>query len=134
MTYLKPKLFSIGSYRDSRGFLGVIQGLDLPFSIERVFWLDEVPPGTVRGGHAHVESQQVLICTHSIIKASLEDLKGETFDFELVNDQSALYIPPKVWGSFLFENDARAIALASDPFSEEDYIRDYQSFKALAIG
>jgi len=127
-----PYIIPLNKHQDERGMLGVVQDQDLPFDIKRVFWLDQVPPNTSRGGHAHHESQQVLICTHGTIKASLEDVEGQYYEFELKDSREALFIPAQVWGVYLFVDDARALALASNQFDERDYIQDYDIFKSIA--
>ncbi len=127
-----PYTIPLKKHQDERGILGVVHHKDLPFVIKRVFWLDKVPSNTSRGGHAHHESLQVLICTHGTIKASLEDLEGKRYEFELKDSKEALFIPAQVWGVYLFVDDARALALASNQFDERDYIHDYEVFKAMA--
>ncbi len=126
-----PFLFAVKEYRDSNGIIGIVEDSEIPMAIRRVFWLTEVPDNTTRGGHAHHQSQQVLICSQGEIMVKLEDLQGRSFDYCLKPKGLALYIPPLVWGEYTFDKSARAICLASDLFDEGDYIRDYQVFKRL---
>lgn len=128
---LEPFFVPIKEHSDPRGLLGVVEDQELPFTIRRVFWLSEVPENTMRGGHAHHRSQQILICVKGSIKAHLEDIKGQQFEFRLQSQSQGLFLPPLFWGSFEFGSDTQAIALASDYFDEADYIRNYQDFKKL---
>ena len=126
-----PFLLEVKEYQDPNGIIGIVEDNEIPMAIRRVFWLTEVPDNTIRGGHAHHQSQQVLICFQGEIKVKLEDLKGRSFNYSLKPQGQALYIPPLVWGEYTFDKSAQAICLASDLFDEDDYIRDYQVFKSL---
>ncbi|MDH3708719.1 MAG: FdtA/QdtA family cupin domain-containing protein [Cyclobacteriaceae bacterium] len=126
-----PFLFAVKEYRDSNGIIGIVEDSEIPMAIRRVFWLTEVPDNTMRGGHAHHQSQQVLICFQGEIMVHLEDLTGKGYDYCLKPQGQALYIPPLVWGEYTFHKSAQAICLASDLFDEDDYVRDYQVFKSL---
>ena len=132
MNLLKaPFLVPVKEYCDEKGALRVTQEGDLPFSLKRVFWITQVPEDTLRGGHAHHSSQQVLICTQGQIEVNLEDLQGQRYQYHLEPGQPGLFIPALCWGEFIFKSEAQALCLASDEFDESDYIRDYRQFKEL---
>jgi dTDP-4-dehydrorhamnose 3,5-epimerase-like enzyme len=124
-----PRLIEFKSKIEPRGNLSFTEGIEaVPFDIKRVYWLYNVPENQQRGGHAHKSSEQVIICTKGQIKISLESQKGEELNFVLDRPRIGLYIPPLWWGKMLFLEDAIMIGLASDDFSEEDYIRNKSDF------
>ena len=125
----KPELYTFKSIIDARGNLSFMEvSKDIPFEIRRVYWLYEVPEKQIRGGHAHKTSHQVIICTKGYIGVSLESKEGEVIDFSLDTPDKGLYIPPMWWGKMIFHQQATMIGLASDEFSEEDYIRNREDF------
>lgn len=124
-----PRLIEFKSKIEPRGNLSFTEGIEeVPFDIKRVYWLYDVPEGQQRGGHAHKTSEQVIVCTKGQIKVHLESKEGEELDFVLDTAGVGLYIPPFWWGKMLFLEQAIMIGLASDDFSEEDYIRTKSDF------
>ena len=128
----QPYWISLGNFRDTRGFMGILEDHEIPFEVSRIFWISQVPDNTVRGGHAHRTSEQLLICIAGIIEVELEGLSGVKHEFRLTpaSDQ-ALYLPPLYWGHYTFCKQAVALCMASDGFDEADYIRNYQEFERL---
>ncbi len=127
----KPVLITIQKHGDHRGTVNVLEDPALPFRVKRIFWLSQVPDHTHRGGHAHYQSEQILVCTYGSVKVMLEDLSSNFYHFELDSPGQGLFLPPLHWGIYRFEDQARAFCLASDCYNEEDYIRDYQLFQRL---
>lgn len=128
----KPILISCSNYKDSRGNMSILEDTCLPFKVRRYFWICHAPENTIRGGHAHKSSKQLLICLNGCIEVHLEGLSGNQQRFKLESEQNKLlYLPPLYWGSFCFKNNAMAFCMASDPFDEADYIRDYREFEKL---
>lgn len=125
----KPELYEFTSKSDPRGNLNFLEELkDIPFEIKRVYWLTQVPEQQVRGGHAHKTGEQVIVCTQGVVEAVLEDREGNVMSFTLDNPSKGLYIPPLWWGKMLFKGNAMLLGLASDEFSEKDYIRNKADF------
>ncbi len=128
----QPFYLPLGNCQDARGLLGVLEYKHLPFQVQRIFWIRNVPANTTRGGHAHRTSEQVLICIKGIVEVELEDIAGKKQQFRLSHDNHrGLYLPPLYWGYYKFKNQAVALCLASDCFDESDYIRDYHEFKKM---
>ena len=126
----KPELFEIRTIADSRGSLGFLEELkDIPIEVKRVYWLYDVPEQQVRGDHAHKTGEQVIICTAGTVEVVLESRAGEVFSCSLSSPDMALYIPPLWWGRMLFKDKAMLLGLASDEYSEDDYIRNRSEFK-----
>ena len=47
---------------DKRGNLSIVEEFkNIPFKIERVYWIYDVPGGEVRGGHAYKKSEEFII-------------------------------------------------------------------------
>ncbi len=125
----KPELYSFSQKPDARGNLSFLEELkDVPFEVKRVYWLYDVPEQQVRGDHAHKTGEQVIVCLTGQIEVVLESREGDTFSCTLSERDKGLYIPPLWWGKMLFKGRAMMLGLASDEFSEEDYIRNRKDF------
>lgn len=125
----KPELYTFNQIIDSRGNLSFLEELkDVPFEVKRIYWLNDVPEQQVRGGHAHKTGEQVIICTQGIIEVVLESKDNQRLTYTLDQPDKGLYIPPMWWGKMLFKDKAMLLGLASDEFSEEDYIRNREEF------
>lgn len=119
-----PIIFEFNGVLEPRGHLNYLEELkDVPFEVKRVYWLTAVPEQQVRGGHAHKTGEQVIVCLNGMVEVLLEDREGKVMSFTLDDPNKGLYIPPMWWGRMLFKNNAMLLGLASDEFSEEDYIR-----------
>ncbi len=111
----------------SLGFISIAE--ELPFEIKRVYWTYYAPHEVIRGHHAHKELSQVIFAVSGSIKFELEDLTREKFSFILDSPEQGLYIPKLHWRTMQFSHNAVLLCLASELYSEEDYIRDYDSFR-----
>ncbi len=112
------------------GYLVPVEALkDVPFEIKRVYYIFDVPRNFERGFHAHKKLHQVLICLNGSVKVMVEfGSKSEIFN---LNDPSVgLYVGPLVWREMYdFSKGSVLLVLASDYYKEEDYIRDYETYK-----
>lgn len=125
----KPELYTFSEKPDPRGNLGFLEELkDVPFEVKRVYWLYDVPEQQVRGDHAHKTGEQVIVCLSGQIEVVLESKTGDTFSCSLHEPNQGLYIPPLWWGKMLFKGRAIMLGLASDEYSEDDYIRNRKDF------
>ena len=115
------------------GYISVAENDDklLPFAIQRIFWTYYTPESIVRGRHAHYRTQQVIIAATGRITVTTEQAKGDIQTFQLENPQVGLYIPPFCWHTMLYSHTAVQLVLASQPYDEADYIRDYNQLRAL---
>ena len=104
----------------------------LPFAPQRIFVIHDVPPGGTRGGHAHRRQHQLFLMVKGCCTATIDD--GRTCSQERLSAvQQALYLPPLTWLTLGdFSPEAICIALASEPYEEEEYIVDHDEFVALA--
>ena len=116
-------------HRDMRGALlaGELDDI-LPFAPRRYFVVFDVPTRHVRGEHAHRECAQFLTCLAGSLTVHLDDGERRA---EVVLDApgSGLLIPPMVWASqFRYSDDAILLVLASHPYRDADYLRDYEEY------
>ncbi len=125
----KVRIIELPKICDPRGNLSFAEGgRHLPFSIKRVFYIYDVPGGECRGGHAHKECSIVLIAVAGSFEVRLTDGKRE-MTVLLNRANRGVLIPPGVWDTMHdFTTGSVALALASHPYEEEDYIRDYDEF------
>ena len=102
--------------------------VDLPFNIQRVYYLYDIPGGELRGGHAHKELQQLIVAVSGSFDISLDDgLNKKTVT--LNRPYYGLHIIPGIWRELSnFSSGAVCLVLASHKYDENDYIRDYSQF------
>jgi len=127
------KIIQLPKIKDNRGNLTFIEENNhIPFAIKRVYYLYDVPGGETRGGHAHKELQQFIIAATGSFNVILDDGFGEK-TFRLNRSYYGLYVPKMIWRELVdFSSGAVCLTLASLPYDESDYYRDYQKFeKAL---
>ena len=115
---------------DPRGNLTFLEGgRHVPFEIRRIYYLYDVPAGAARGGHAHRELEQVFIALGGGFDLLLDDGRGEKASYRLDSPSDALYVAPGLWRDLSnFSPGATCMVLASLPYDEADYIRDYATF------
>ncbi len=125
----KVRLIDLPKICDPRGNLSFVEGgRHVPFSIQRVFYIYDVPGGETRGGHAHRQCQIVLIAVAGSLSVRLTDGKDELL-FHLDRSNRGLLIPLGVWKVMEnFTTGTVIVALASQRYEEEDYIRDYDDY------
>ena len=123
------RLIDLPRISDPRGNLTFVEGLrHVPFDIRRVYYLYDVPGGAERGGHCHKELEQVLIAMSGSFDVLLDDGR-ERARYHLNRSYYGLYIAPMVWRELdNFSSGSVCLALASAPYDEADYYRDYQTF------
>jgi len=126
------KLLELPKINDPRGNLTFIEGANhIPFDIKRVFYLYDVPTGEDRGSHAHKALHQFLICLSGSFDVTLDD-GSDRKTVHLNRPWKGLHIPPMIWGAEVnFDPGSICMVLASDCYSEADYIRDYDEFLRL---
>lgn len=123
------KVIDIPKIEDTRGNLSVIEKSTIPFAIKRVYYLYDVPSNAYRGGHAHKQQQELLIALSGSFEVKLNDGKN-TKSIMLNKPNKGLLIPTGIWRELEnFSSGSVCLVLASDVFSEEDYIRDFNTFK-----
>lgn len=115
--------------KDPRGNLTFIEGnTHVPFAIERVFYVYDVPGGEARGGHAQRKCEQFIIAVSGSFDVLVDDGRHRK-TITLNRSYKGLYIPRLIWRELSnFSSGAVCLVLASDRYDEADYIRDYGDF------
>ena len=128
----EPKIIDLPKYVDPRGNLSVIEELkDIPFKIERTYWIYDVPGGEARGGHAYKENQEFIVALSGSFDVILDD-GHEKKTFHLNRSYYGLYVPKGMWREMdNFSTNSLALVLSSIKFNLDDYIRDYEEFKTM---
>jgi len=118
------------------GYISVMEAQPalVPFAVQRVFWTYYTPESIVRGRHAHHATQQVLLAVAGRIVVTVEQAGGVIQTFRLESPHEGLYIPPRTWHTMQYSHTAVQLVLASQPYDEADYVRDYQQFRELWAG
>lgn len=127
------RMVDLPKIEDHRGNLTFIEGRrHIPFDIRRVYYLYDVPGGSVRGGHAHKELHQLIIAMSGSFDVVLNDGRKKK-RFHLNRSYSGLYVCPMIWRELdNFSSGSVCMVLASNRYDEADYYRDYQEFLRVA--
>ncbi len=106
---------------------------NIPFQIRRIFYIYDIPGGQDRGAHSHKECHQFLIAVGGSFEIELNDGLNKRTIY-LCRPNFGLHIPPGIWAAEKnFSSGAVCLVLTSQKYSEEDYIRDYETFKIAKL-
>lgn len=125
----KVKIYEFPKICDPRGNLSFVEeGCHVPFPIRRIFYIYDVPGGETRGGHAHIKNQTVLVAVSGSLDLHLTDGTDEIV-VTLNRANKGVLIPPGVWDSMHnFTTGTVVLAICSELYEEEDYIRDFNAY------
>ncbi|WP_375585583.1 FdtA/QdtA family cupin domain-containing protein [Cyclobacterium xiamenense] len=116
------------NHSDRGNITAVTQEKQVPFSIERVYYLYDVPGGEARGGHAHRNLQQLVVAASGSFDLIIDDGCVRR-TFHLSRPYVGVYLPSGIWREIdNFSSGSICLVLASLPYDERDYIRDYNEF------
>ena len=123
------RLIELPTVPDPRGKLSIVESdRQIPFAIQRFYYLYDVPADATRGGHAHRRLHQFLISLSGSFDVRVSDGSGER-QFTLRRPHEGLYIPPMIWRDMAdFSSGAVCAVLASDFYDEDDYFREFEDF------
>lgn len=112
-----------------KGDICVVENSEtIPFDVKRLYYLYDVPGGVCRGGHAHKQLFQLIIAASGSFKVTLDD-SNEKKSFVLNRPYQGLLVKPGIWRELDdFSSGSVCLVLASEPYSADDYIRDYDSY------
>jgi hypothetical protein len=117
----RVRLIPLRGIVERRGRLVEIDHAKLPFTVRRSFVVDHVPDGTVRGGHAHRDCQQILICLQGRVQVTVKS-NNHVAEVTLTDSAEGLFIDAKIWSAQRYEAEARLLVLASQPFDPNSYV------------
>lgn len=126
-------IIEFNKIKNRAGNISPIESLDnIPFEIERVFYLYDIPGGEDRGAHAHKECHQLLIAASGSFDIEMNDGVNKR-TIALNRPYFGLHIPPGIWAAEKnFSSGAVCLVLASHKYSEKDYIRDFDEYLTTA--
>jgi hypothetical protein len=122
-------IINLRKIENSKGNLSPVEnGIDIPFDVQRVYYLYDVPGGETRGGHAHKDLQQLIIA----VAGSFDVILDDGFERKIVKmnrSNYGLYVPRMIWREIVnFSTGSICLVLASLPYSDEEYIREFGEF------
>lgn len=132
---MNAEIINLPKFLDKRGNLSFAEEFkQVPFQIARTYWIYDVPGGEARGGHAYRENEEFIIALSGSFDVILDDGK-EKKTFSLNRSYYGLYVPKGLWRQMEnFSTNSLALILASTSYNREDYIYDYDEFKAYSHG
>lgn len=131
--YDQVKMLEFPQLGDARGHLVVIEGMkDVPFEIKRIFYIYGSDKQVVRGQHANLHSEFVLINLAGSSKIKVKDGKGNEAVFTLRRPHTGIYLPRMVWKDMYdFSEDSVLLVIASEHYDANEYIRDFDEFTRI---
>jgi len=118
------------NHRDNGNLTAINNGQEVPFDIQRIYYLYDVPGGLSRGGHAHRDLQQLVVALSGSFDIIMDDGKVKR-SFTLSRPYMGLYVPAGLWRELdNFSSGSICMVLASMPYDEADYFRQYDQFLA----
>lgn len=123
------QIINLPVHPDARGNLSFAENYkQVPFKIVRTYWIYDVPGGEARGGHAFRQNDEFVIALSGSFDVVVDDGRNK-HRINLNRSYYGLYIPKGLWRVFEnFSTNSVALEFGSMPYSEEDYIRDYDEF------
>lgn len=114
------------------GNMSIADGInEVPFKVDRVFWIYDIPAGEARGAHAHRECHQFIIAASGSFEVEADDGTVKK-TFYLNRPFYGLHVPPGIWAhEFNFSAGAICLVLTSHPYEENDYIKEYDEFRRI---
>lgn len=130
----REQIIELPKIIDRRGNLSFVEAREhVPFNIARTYWIYDVPGGQRRGSHAFKKQQELIIALAGSFDVVLDDGKKKR-THTLNRSYMGLYVPNMMWRSLEnFSTNSLCLVIASDPYDEDDYIRNYREFKKMAI-
>ena len=128
------RLINLPEHKDLRGSLAIAEAMHhVPFAIERVFWIYDVPEGGVRGAHSHCECAEVVVPVCGAFDMMVDD--GNTkATVHLDSPHTGILIPAGVWCQLSnFSQGTVCVVMASHPYNASGYIHDYSAYKGGVI-
>ena len=113
----------------SLGYISLAEKENLPFKVNRIYWTYFTPEDVERGGHSHLELEQILVAVAGSITVKTEMGDGTKEIFVLDSPDVGLLVPKHCWREMKYTHNAVQMCIASIAYDETDYIRSYEDFK-----
>lgn len=126
------QLIALERHHHANGNLTVVEDHSpIPFKLRRAFYLYDIPGGESRGGHSHHGLYQLLVAISGCFDVMVDDGMNK-HRYTLNRPYQGLLVPPGIWSVLEnFSSGSVCLCLASEPYSEADYVRDYDDFLTL---
>lgn len=126
------RIIQLPRFLDRRGNLSSIEEMkEIPFKIERAYWIYDVPGGEERGGHAYRRGEELIIALSGSFDVITDD-GTERLTSSLNRSYYGLYVPAMTWRKLTnFSTNSLALIISSTPYDESDYIRSFRQFNVL---
>ena len=125
------QLLQMPAINDFHGLKGFFANANatLPFDIKRVYFTYKIPDFARRGGHAHIDTQEIVFSIKGEFDVLTDDLNTKT-KVHLQQKNQGIFLDTGIWRELEnFTNNSLVLVLASDKYFEEDYIREYKVYK-----
>ena len=123
-------MIDVPTFIDERGAISVMDK-ELPFYIRRVFWLHHIVEGMVRGAHALLDSNEIMVAVHGSFVVDLDDTVNKA-SILLEDPSKGLLIRPGVWfRTHSYKDDGVSLVLAEEEYARDKYTYDYDEYKML---
>jgi uncharacterized RmlC-like cupin family protein len=131
---MQARVINLPKFLDSRGNLSFIEeDTHLPFKIKRVYWIYDVPGGEHRGGHAFMNTEELIVALSGSFDVVLNDGQEE-YRFALNRSYYGIFVPTMIWRMLEnFSTNSLALIIASTDYNVTDYIRDFEEFKRIKL-
>jgi WxcM-like, C-terminal len=128
-TVYSCSILEMDKHRNAKGNITVVENnKTIPFETKRIYYLYDVPGGESRGGHAHKALSQFIIAASGSFDVIIDDGRVKRI-ISLDRPYYGLIVYPGIWRELInFSSGAVCLVLASLPYDEQDYIRDYNDF------
>ncbi|MFZ4739758.1 MAG: sugar 3,4-ketoisomerase [Bacteroidales bacterium] len=122
-------ILPLNKIHNRAGNITIVEGkTNLPFDVKRIYYLYDIPGGEDRGAHGHKELRQLIVAASGSFNVMLDDGMNKKV-VTLNRPDYGLMIVPGIWRELMeFSSGAVCLVLASDSYTEEDYLRTYQDF------
>ncbi|MDD2961469.1 MAG: FdtA/QdtA family cupin domain-containing protein [Muribaculaceae bacterium] len=129
------RLIALARHHHDNGNLSVVENNnELPFEIERVYYLYDIPGGEERGGHSHRECYEFITAVSGSFDIEIDDGKAKK-TITLNRSNIGLLVIPGIWRVLNnFSSGSVCLVIASQRYNEADYVREYKEFKELTAG
>lgn len=121
------RLMDLPSVKDSRGVLTSVEsGIDTPFEIKRIFYMHHIV--TDRGGHAHTDTDQVIIASYGSFRVDISE-GTRSKKYVLDDAQKGLYVPRMIFVKLYdFSQGAVCTVLSSTHYDMKKSIRTWEDY------